>query len=74
MICRNAEQPNQTLKQEKKVLFEEIRNIFNSMANEIANLKNANSHLREYIKCFEKGRDLLKKEKLFLRLRTSNVH
>ena len=40
-----------------------MRNTFNSMANEIANLKNANSHLGEYIKCFEKGRDLLKKEK-----------
>lgn len=51
-----------------------MRNTFNSMANEIANLKNANSHLGEYIKCFEKGRDLLKKEKLLLRLRTSNVH
>ena len=74
MICRNAEQPNQTLKQKKKILFEEMRNTFNSMANEIANLKNANSHLGEYIKCFEKGRDLLKKEKLLLRLRTSNVH
>ena len=40
-----------------------MRNIFNSMANEISNLKNTNSHREEYIKCLDKGEGLAYKTK-----------
>ena len=70
MICSNGEQPNQTLKQKKR--FEEMRNIFNSMANEISNLKNTNSHREEYIKCLDKGEGLAYKGKTFFE--TKNKH
>ena len=70
MICSNGEQPNQTLKQKKR--FEEMRNIFNSMANEISDLKNTNSHREEYIKCLDKGEGLAYKGKTFFE--TKNKH
>ena len=52
--------------------FEEMRNIFNSMAHEISNLKNTNSHREEYIKCFDKGEGLAYKGKTFFE--TKNKH